>query len=343
MLTVIFGAGASYDSEPITARLDFDGAQYEREQFRPPLTNELFDPNRVWFKQPPQNTVTTVLSRIRRGVQNGTLEETLEQLKTEVDAYPDRWRNLVGVQDWLVRILTDISKEWLTQLRNETCYVDLVDRLLRWQFETSSPINVITFNYDTLFESAVRTVTDKARYGDFSHYMGKDIRLFKPHGSVDWQYIWTPTDGRKTAAQAPLNERDKGKMDLRKLSSSKKGNQVVMPAIAIPVTNKAEEDFVLTREHRTAMYGALQETSAILIIGWAGAEQHFMSKLKEYRTDPEIPVLLVCGSKDQAENARYNVAKLGGLTRARDSEMGFAEFLHQDSVLEEWLDTIPKS
>ncbi|MGB1088233.1 MAG: SIR2 family protein, partial [Alphaproteobacteria bacterium] len=348
MLTVILGAGASYDSEPITARLANTGSVASRYQWKPPLTYELFDQNRAWFTTPPPDSVTAVLGHIRRGIENGTLEETLEELRSEVEEFPMRWRNIAGIQSWISTTLTLITNSWTESLRNETCFVDMADRLLKWRSRHHEPISVVTFNYDTLFEKAVQITTgDKRRFDEFEGYIGEDFRLFKPHGSIDWEYHGRTPEGRTTLEERPLTKSELYNLPLRKVAGGRV-KYLSVPALAIPVTNKSESDFISPPAHMKHMRQALQDTTALLVIGWQGAEQHFM-QLVNGLVAPNTPTLVVCGGTKPDDNNEpqvdengeiiylggttiSNLKRLGGLTQVADAKTGFAEFLHQPTA-----------
>jgi hypothetical protein len=96
MLLVIFGAGASYDSDPARP------PETVKDDRRPPLADQLFD-NREKFAEaltyfPECKPIVPLL----RGT--GEVEQRLEQLRDEAISappYPERLRQLAAVRGYL--------------------------------------------------------------------------------------------------------------------------------------------------------------------------------------------------------------------------------------------------
>ena len=100
MLTIILGAGASYDSAPTNS-----SNQAKRSSWRPPLTRDLFLPENIWFQtiKLPFKLIP-IIERIRRGTKNNNLESALETLKSEINTNPDRWEQMLAIQEWMSNV-----------------------------------------------------------------------------------------------------------------------------------------------------------------------------------------------------------------------------------------------
>src|SRR5205809_4000964 len=114
MLMVIFGAGASYDSDPTRrAPVAPQGPEHVANSDRPPLANELFD-NRPQFAEalgslPDCRPIVPFL----RGTTN--IEQQLERLQQEVTeppAYAARHRQLSAVRWYLQVALSACDERW---------------------------------------------------------------------------------------------------------------------------------------------------------------------------------------------------------------------------------------
>jgi len=341
MLTIIFGAGASYDSAPINSSKDV-----LRNEWRPPLTKDLFLPEKVWFRenQPPDQLIP-IIERIRRDTTQNTLENALEKLKEEIAINPIRWEQILAIQEWLQQVLSNCSHQWSHALGRVTTYVDLLSRLYHWQIQSNEPISLITFNYDTLIERAASlSFRQNIEADNFNGYISNQLQIFKPHGSVNWWWDIPRDPGRKALADRPLsgNERKNAKLHMGKMRTGTLSDNTdvyyPMPAIAIPVIRKSNNDFVFPPGHYEKMIAALDSTEAILVIGWAGAEEHFMAELSK-RVNNKVPVLVVCGSGGSQTVEKLH--DLANLKEVVDTATGFSGFLN-NTGLENWLNDLGK-
>ena len=339
MLTLILGAGASYDSAP---QHSSEVAQHN--VWRPPLTNDLFGADQIWFSEVPfPNELSNVLARIRRETPKNGLEITLEHLSNEMKDNPRRWGQILAIQVWISKVLNACASNWLPDLNGVTTYVDLLNRLGDWRKDKGNPINIITFNYDTLIDRAVsKYYSNKIVLNKFAHYITQDFNIFKPHGSTNWQLKFYHRGNRKSPWDWPLNDDERNDSSLL-ISENWKDIQTrnddrgitysLMPAIAIPVVNKSKSDFIFPPGHGKQMIDNLKSTTAILIMGWAAAEEHFLSLLNQY-VPHNVPVSVVC--RDGGEKATISLARIGGLNNWFDTKQGVSEFL-DTNLLEDWL------
>jgi hypothetical protein len=302
MLMVIFGAGASYDSSP-----DFPPplppslggyapgfpAPYippnPREFWRPPLASQLFlDPNGVfgdivekYYKLLP------ILPQLRRPSNDRSVEEELESWQAEASEDPERKRQLFSVRYYLHDLLLRVTKEWLKATSNVTNYVTLIDQI-RHLSKAGEAVCLVTFNYDLILDQALLSFDYKPKDPEDFLFAHPNLRLFKPHGSVNWaRYVDVPSNTRLGIEQL-IEQADRIKLsdkylqadptDPRQMSSLK---EPVVPAIAIPVQTKTEDTFEWPQSHRVALEQQLPSVTKILIIGWQAKEAHFLKLLRE--------------------------------------------------------------
>src|SRR5437870_3163591 len=106
MLMVIFGAGASYDSDPSRATAGPRGDYPDR----PPLANQLFD-NRGEFAHdlsyfPECKPIVPYLRRTQ------AIEEQLERLQAESTEYSMRHQQLAAVRWYFQMLLSGCEQRW---------------------------------------------------------------------------------------------------------------------------------------------------------------------------------------------------------------------------------------
>lgn len=347
-MTIIFGAGASYDSKPANSNIDSTTKSWQ-----PPLTKDLFDDSKIWCSGFDRQRVNfprgliPVVEQIRRDTKAHTLEYALEKLKREREINPSRWAQELEIRYWLSEVIGKSTREWSNGLKGVTTYVDLIQRIDLWQVKTKTQVNFITFNYDTLLDHEVfmyQTGHENFNDSDFEIYHSDKFCLFKPHGSVDWNYEMPFDEDRESMTdRRPLSDKEKKCLRLvRNLGTTiysfkwKDHNKVgYFPALAIPIENKSKEDFILPPGHFEKMIGAIKDTTFLIVIGWAAAEKHFMELLKTY-LKPYIPVTIICAAG-------------GGDTRKRLEEAmpyleyhvlhhGFSSFLDIEYMLERILE-----
>jgi hypothetical protein len=123
------------------------------------------------------------------------------------------------------------------------------------------------------------------------------------------------------------------------------GDQLLYPAIAIPVVEKSE--FACPRSHLDALVRSLtawkerreqvDDMRHVLVIGWRASENKFLSLLNGYLNNKRV--LVVAGGQADAELTATNLGKAGiefGSVSC-SSTAGFSEFLAQQGELEGFL------
>jgi hypothetical protein len=305
MLMVIFGAGASYDSSPdfppplIPAAQQNPGnspaESLSRERWRPPLATQLFhDPNRAFadiVANANYRKLLPILPNLRRP-RNGSVEEELESLLAEgtakTNADLERNRQLFAVRYYLHDLLLKVSNEWSQHTSGVTNYVTLLDQI-RHLNTASKPICLVTFNYDLLLDRALLSFDYQPQPLDHRYFDAHPtLRLFKPHGSVDWaRYIEAPPNTRLGIEQV-IEQANTLKLsntyiraDATHTASIHAFERPIAPAIAVPVQTKTEDNFEWPPSHSATLEQLLPSVTQILIIGWQGKEGHFLRLLRE--------------------------------------------------------------
>jgi hypothetical protein len=181
MIMVVFGAGASYDSDP--SHPAPRGHVDHSSEFRMPLANQLFADRRLFnLRLSSFPECFPIVPYLRSGER---IEEKLQELLDEASNDPVRNQQLAAVRYYLQSMIRECQTEWLMQSHSITNQCTLLDQLRPLAGEG---ICLVTFNYDTLIEHALQSVgvaTDS-----LPDYIS-DVRykLIKLHGSVNWAHV----------------------------------------------------------------------------------------------------------------------------------------------------------
>lgn len=150
---VIFGAGASYDSNPVFA----DSYQ----SYRPPLTKDLFDARSDFDAAlDAYLQFQTIGSRLRHLPAGLLLEQRLAQLRAEAESIPGRHRELMAVRFYLQQILWTTPDAWHLNSHGSSNYSTVIGCLQDWQVRSEERVALVTFNYDTLLDRAYSATFD---------------------------------------------------------------------------------------------------------------------------------------------------------------------------------------
>jgi hypothetical protein len=364
MLLVVFGAGASYDSvhklrPPVPPEPALRRALETREDHRPPLASQLFDTRQAFEKQmahfPTCHALISQLRHERRGV-----EEQLSEFDQRSRTYPLYRQSLAAIRYYLHCAIEECQKNWQDEVHfGHTNFIQLIQEINRWRFETDEEVAFVTFNYDTMVEDALcRLLRFEIKSLD-SYVSWPGYYLIKLHGSVNWALEVAP-DKRLVATEDFIRLVDELEFtDAYRIlkpfeissstGTSYSGNQPVFPALAIPLRNK--DDFSCPVKHVDTLEGLLPRVTKILTIGWRGAETTFSTLLKEHLRNPAPDLLVVSAGQKDANETRDNLS-LWGSSRA-DSEVmynvnlfghGFSALVDELSILEHFLrEPIPSS
>ena len=290
-LTVIVGAGASYDCVDSSITTVNDG-------YRPPLTIDIFDPhdefNEILNNYPKAEGLS---DEIRTKLQGGTksLESLLKDLESETDLQLKKqfWE----IPLYLQELLGTISEKYVTY--GGTKFDTLIRAILKSNFEN---VLFLTTNYDLFIEKALEKFG--YRFEDKFSYIPKDkkISLIKLHGSVNW--------GKKILNAISVTSETKIVNVLDSISDELKLDQeicllkgyqekwrikitdhivVYYPTIAVPIEGKTT--FLCPREclERASMH--LMGCTNFLFIGFSGLDQSILDLFKLVRGVDKIKII----------------------------------------------------
>jgi hypothetical protein len=327
MLMVIFGAGASYDSD--AKRPVDDGPQHNS---RPPLTEHLIDERhrRVANEYPASISVIDYVQQNLAEDSPSSLETILAQYAARADNSPACRKALVAFRFYLCRLITNATYEWLRDTHGLTIYLSLLNQLLEWQETSGESVQLVTFNYDTLLEDAAARVITDWQINTFADYVSRpDWALLKLHGSVGWSRVASPTDDARglpnaTRALTAADLAHAGDLPLRaqnatRLTSTDNG-QVLFPAIAVPLANKTT--FECEDIHVQAFKSTVPKIRRLLVCGWRAAEAHAIEVLRDIY--PGFYLGIVTGSRADLADVQENlgdVFRKGKLVLAQTNGM----------------------
>ena len=346
MLMVIFGAGASYDSSPTYAPgMSPPGADSDYDHFhRPPLAKELFA-DRPLFRDAldafPQ--CKPIVPRLRDPkVTSGdiSIEALLQEIEREAEAYHRARHELAAIRFYLQRVIYGSETRWLGITRGITNYLSLLREIERTF--PKEPVCLVTFNYDTLLEHALRhfglpiaSIDDYTKRHAF-------YRVFKLHGSTSWvREIETrvPIDMRPSSNPeatiygqlmeqlAEIHITDRYVFSPHDAIGISLGRPV-FPAIAIPVQRKGS--FECPQYMVEELTALLAKVTQILVIGWRATEAHFLELLHQHlRWGSGLYFCIVAGNLKEAEGVkdRINRAFPGSQLSISPETTGFTEFV----------------
>jgi hypothetical protein len=328
VLLVVFGAGASYDSDPDhpPPAPASAGIFLSIEEHRPPLANRLFE-NRPQFLSTMDSfpECRPLIPRLRKsGV---AVEQELARLLAEASSYPERHRQLAAIRYYLRRALWDCENRWHAVHHGITNYVALLDEIERWRVESKEQVCFVTFNYDTMLEEAMGPVLRLGVRNMDSNPSWENYPLFKLHGSVNWGRV---VEGIRSEGGSPIrlyqhlistvtpdNPLVTGRYMLcdADMRPNPDTGVVLYPALSIPVEKK--DEFSCPSGHVTALKGMLPKVTKMITIGWRATEAEFLNMLRDSRSAvikgirQDVELLVVTGSKEGAEQTAKNLGDYG--------------------------------
>jgi hypothetical protein len=314
LLTVIFGAGASYDSVP--ARPPVNGVAYP---FRPPLANDLFADRESFANTLALfETILPIVPRLRH-LGGKSIESVLREVQDEAARNPVRSQQLMAARYYIECMLWDCEQRWKAEAKGVTNYRSLLDEIAHWK-KKKEPVCLITFNYDTLLEDALPVVGPPILNLKDYVFGNPEFRVFKLHGSINWARVLKEFGiYRDHTAWAVARQHIENAADLHvsdifvKIENRPAGltetDVPMVPAIAIPVEQKSY--FECPAEHLRELEKLLPETDRLLLIGWRATEDHFLDLLAKHVKNARLG-MAVSGSEAEARQA---VAKIDGVLK----------------------------
>jgi hypothetical protein len=344
MLMVVFGAGASHDSDPLRPSPTGDA-------WRPPLANGLFAVREEFFgaldKYPQLHPVLHYVRNLPDGV---LLEQRLAELQVEQDEFPSRARELAAVRYYLQKAIWDCGDNWFGMAHGSSNYSTLLRQLKRWNEKTNQTVALVTFNYDTLLERAYSGAFDvdpvaPSDSGELPGYLTlSSFPILKPHGSVNWGRRIRQADLMfPYGASGPQNLIARA-ADIKTVEffeilleagqvASSKPPQWLFPALAIPVDTKSKFEF--PQSHLHVLVDSIPKVDRLVTIGWRASEHHFLD-LWSGKVHKDLRVLVVSpGSPDITRDNLNTGGITGEFTLLHNGFTAFAT----SSALETWLKT----
>jgi hypothetical protein len=333
MLTVIFGAGASYDSNPSWR----PGGVPAAEAYRPPLADQLFGDRELFAEAIARfERFHPIIPRLRH-TEGRTVENVMQELQAEAGEDPERHRQLAAVRYYLQFMLWECTRRWRDQAKGISNYKSLLDQI-RHRRKADDVVCLATFNYDTLLEDAMPgiglTIGGLADYvGGHPHY-----KIIKVHGSVNWARqvetsIVYQNENAWQAAYAHIERADQLKLSSAFVHvDSFPCGRGLFPAVAIPVEVKSH--FECPQEHLDFLCKHLERTDRLLLIGWRATEAHFLDLLAKHLPG-HVRALIVAGSEREAINIGRGLEsrlKMGQISiRCEAASGGFSDLIVKNS------------
>jgi hypothetical protein len=213
-------------------------------------------------------------------------------------------------------------------------------------------VRFVSFNYDTLLESACRTALGIGLDSIDAYVERTDYRVYKPHGSVNWAHVVENEGSRNGASDQAIIGLGK---DLRLIANDYRINGLLdtihyelnkpsFPAIASPVESKA--DFEAPANHLTAMQEDLRSATKVLIVGWRATEQHFLKLWTKEPPFGQLRAIGIVAGRGETEAVQKNLGDVGigtgklGLSfpsKWYPFDGGFSYFLGTDGLLDQFL------
>jgi hypothetical protein len=331
MKIVILGAGASFDSIN-----RFHDEYHEAHQWRPPLGNDIFGARQnfrdIYDKYPGAKAYSHAIGA---GNDIEDFFQTKWELATEKN---DKYilSNIINTQYCLQELFYEISIQYSQNIGSSNYHV-LMHQAYDYHLLTGEEVVFITFNYDLLLEYALLELFNEGNSLTLETYTKYPIKIFKPHGSCNWfkkfshnfikfdlHSLLTLKPDLKTindrltdeivVSEFPLLKPQSSELDYPifclspELANSK--NYVdCFPQLLIPI--KSKDEFVMPKEHVDLMNNYLAQCTEMLIIGWKGQEEHFLTTLQEQCGDKEINATFVtCGDELPQKELNERIPKM---------------------------------
>jgi hypothetical protein len=347
VLLIIFGAGASFDclSRRVLDRID-PGAQ---DEWRPPLASGLLS-ERHSFEQVLEGLpqCAALVANLQELIAAGAnIERELETLQEGAAAYPPRYRELMAFRFYLRETLWRSSLNWTRLSAGKTLFADLFRRVDIWRHAADETVCVATFNYDLLIDHALAGQVGMELSHASDYVSDRRYHYAKLHGSVNWARKVAAPDETTTAtadhARAAIIDsaasfaESQGDHFVRRFDDPlSESGFLYIPAIAIPTDTK--KNFECPPSQLSVIQTDIPQVDRILVVGWRGAEMHFLEKLRHLK-GMATPVLLVGHTENGCEETTANLTSIGLSSNSIGwSATGFSAFM-QTTGLETFLDS----
>lgn len=299
LLTVIIGAGASYDCVDPNDTGCFDS------DYRPPLVHELFASRRpfnaILNKYPRARTRSgEIRAALTREGGSVTLERILLEIR-EGGAYDKA--DFIQIPLYLQELLGTVGEHYVT--KGGSSRFDLLVRLIERSHYDA--VLFLTLNYDLFLEKALE-VYYSYQFEQIMSYLPENLKwkLVKLHGSVNWGHRITnfPPEVQHQDILIPLDTlRGELQLDPRfqilpNHQVRRHANGIFYPAIAVPVEGKTE--FVCPEPHVDFMRDFLSRCRDFLICGFSALDLHVLNELKAVPAVDKL--MVVCANPQESSN-----------------------------------------
>jgi hypothetical protein len=348
---VIFGAGASHDSDPAHPSTGGVGTR----ALRLPLAGNLFWPGYGEFAA-RYPACQGLMRRLRAAAPD--IEPELERIRAEAQRKTFMLRELDAIRYYIQSLIVVQERAWLDGLQDHiTSYTHLLQEIEEWREEHGEEVALVTFNYDRLLDLACRSVVPELRLTrvlDYGH--GASHFVFKLHGSTDWHEEVVFSSNPPPSPGVGGDDYANYLIDLSTSTHSSgryvmDGEQMeggpwgpLRPAIAIPMATKGGDDFACPQQHIDYLTQVIPEVSDLVLIGWRGQEQHFhylwRTTVERQRKTRLRRMLVVDVSKEAADGITQRVREAMALSPGVTCEGvgdGFSAAL-RDGVFRRFLD-----
>lgn len=306
MLTIVFGAGASFDSNPGKPTSNNDGDQQYNVEYRPPLAKDLFSDR---FKPiiADHPIAGSLYSRLRRSAPN--IEQELEKIYNESGNYPRTAKQLLAMRYYLRGVIGHSQGIWNREISSVSTYKEFLNIVNHWQVQTKDDVFLITFNYDTMLDNACETELDM-NFANIEKYVENSsaYQLFKVHGSIDWEQKVGNCSGD------PIEHAEHVRYTREFFKTGQPHGDTdeftkFIPAIAIPTQTKTF--FEMPDSHIVKLKQAILSTKLLIVIGWKGTEKHFTDLWQGKERTKMLGVKIVSGSIEGCKNIKENLSNAG--------------------------------
>lgn len=349
-LTVIFGAGASFDVvNPKSIDLLRDRHKL---RFRPPVTANIFNTHEEWaeeYKKFP--AVASLVQEIRQSLPEKhtsvNVEDFLKTLKDSPRVHRNnQFRQIpLYLQHYFYRVSTNYCK-WPAN------YVTLINKIFDLDL---GKVTFVTTNYDLLFDQALElspaTNFTLASTAPSKYINSSEWAYIKIHGSVDWgrsiNEDMVKNRGNTLSALCDnidqlgpkLEEALVEEINIDKSFMDENDRKLIYPAISVPV---GESKLNCWPDHIQILKDHLNRCQNYLIIGFSGYDKDILEMLDQ-KEGGFNKVMFVSGSGDSANEARMNFMQYGSLGQKLQTHAdtfsgnGFDEFVKSTVGLSAYL------
>lgn len=272
-LTVLLGAGASYDCANASSTINLD--------WRPPLARELFNiAHRKAFEPLLRSFAGARFLSAELAELSLDSSFSIESQLREYSVHPDtRIReHYLDIPRYLRQLILTCTSRYTP---TPGSYLRLVKALL-----ADSPHDVlfITLNYDDLLERALLLLDERLSFLNVNQYVlpGRRVLVCKVHGSVDWVVQMTP---HKVGADTVHYKLPKRPWQITMSHQALQLDQY--PVITPPLTGKSLDDFACPEQHVQVIPDFLPTCEKFLFVGTSGLDDNVLHLIETAAPKPK--------------------------------------------------------